>query len=720
MQNKDAVENSEPAISIDACATILAELDSRSYHRSLIEDANNVTEKILQPMSFPWTHKVVDVARNIPCDIDEMIDIITADDGLRSPHENGNFGFGQYETGRRQIKSGESIVRFSNSCDSLVSATRRSSDPGIMEFSTAVLPFVTPYQQPADDSSVIGSLSLPTITDRVEYTTGENLLRCFEAAQALKKRKVGIVRGTMKKYKISVKVNSSSSRSSIFATKECLQKNHGENKLPPDLLETLLPIEVENGRKLSKTKSKLATEELGSYNNPELNNVGLGKGCVNRQAAVGRTRLIWTSNKSPITVSLLTGQKIENGRHKRPRSALLRVKVDGEISRRDDCTKYPKNIKSFKAGKNLQFKAGTNLQATLECDELTKNLLDSRSDSMKLPNNEYFVSPIIECVPDSSGSIHVVCTQRGTLKITSANSILKLASESKQKLCCTVCWKSNEGGQEVKQCIGCGLTVHTQCCLNPGIEINNEWKCSLCCRSEDNQFVSTIGKKSKRKSKPSSKLKNSQFESIKTNDSKAIRNEIKCRICHLSGGAMSEHISNGEKIWIHETCRIWMGNSTTLKHCTNNFCAVCGANHTLLSDLKQKQHDRSPLVKCAAAGCHIFVHPMCALVSSLMSKSVMSRSTQEKPSENCFQNARERDIELCMQYTLTFASVRGPVYAQGKNLGVSCDANLPVIFCGLHNPAREKSFYGLYSGGNHMKKDNVLRIPHVRIPNEED
>ena len=71
----------------------MAELDARSYQQSLVHDASNIAERILQPMSLPWTHKVAPVARNIPCDIDEMIDVFTADHGFHAPFDNGSFDF---------------------------------------------------------------------------------------------------------------------------------------------------------------------------------------------------------------------------------------------------------------------------------------------------------------------------------------------------------------------------------------------------------------------------------------------------------------------------------------------------------------------------------------------------------------------------------------------------------------------------------------------------
>mmetsp|Transcript_8307 Transcript_8307/g.9522 ORF Transcript_8307/g.9522 Transcript_8307/m.9522 type:complete len:813 (-) Transcript_8307:95-2533(-) len=731
--NIGATKEAEPTISIDACATILAELDSRSYHRCLMQDASNVTQKILQPMSLPWTHKVVPVARNIPCDIDEMIDIFTIDDGLHTPYEIGNFGFGQFETGR-QMKGGESIVRLANSSNSFRFATRRSSDPGIIDFSTFVLPSNSSYP-PDEDFSVIESSShfcneeARHSDDERHHIRGETLLRCFEITQALKKRKIKQARGNVKEFKISVKINSSSSRSSIFTKKslERQQNDNNKNELSQDLLEAVLPIEVENGRKLSKKKEKLVVEELGSYNGTVLTNLGSSKSSNNRQTqtAVGRTRLIWTSNKvlpdqpqRTVVTSLITGQKIENDGHKRPRNVCLCIKVDGKIYKREDSTRK----KDYNSDSSSN--AGMKLQATLECDELVRSLFDAKSNFVvKFPKNRDIIPPIIECVPDSSGSIHVVCTQPGTIKNSSVNPILKLAAAKRHIPCCMVCWRSTEGGLEVKECTGCGLLVHIQCCLDPGLETNNEWTCNVCCQQDTDQSVTTIVKDSPQKLDPSGRLKfDSILSSQRINNSTAVRNEIKCNICHLSGGVMSQNIANDEKVWVHETCRIWAGSEKKSTNCTKSqLCALCGANNTLLTTSRDKHLDQSLqkscrsicLAKCAAAGCHIYVHPMCALISSLTSQSIFQ--TRQKEEIN-LEKSKNRDVELCTQYTLTFASVQGSAYSRGKKPDVMCTVTLPVIFCGLHHPAREPSFYGLYPGGKYMDKENTLKIPSCKKP----
>ena len=43
-------------------------------------------------------------------------------------------------------------------------------------------------------------------------------------------------------------------------------------------------------------------------------------------------------------------------------------------------------------------------------------------------------------------------------------------------------------------------------------------------------------------------------------------------------------------------------------------------------------------------------------------------------------------------------------------IGIQRKANVPTLFCGIHNPKRDDSFYGLYPGGEHLD-GGALVIP---------
>ena len=668
-------------------------------------------------MSLPWTHKVDPVARNIPCDIDEMIDVVTADDGFHAPFDNGNFGFGKFETGGR--RSGDSVIRLANSTEHFRSASRRSSDPGVIDFSTVALP----SSLPSYNAEILSTVR-PPLPISIDEHPGEDrfnksgtMLRCFEAMQGLKRRKLEQARSCVTSLEISVKVNSSSSRSSIFASSSS-KKSEVNSDSSPIVLDAILPIEVENGQRVSKTRAKIEAERLGSYDVRD-GQAPLPPGKYSGRIPAGRTRLVWTRkgflDQRDAYTSLITGQRLENGAVKRPRNVQVCIRVDGDIC-------YgPKTS-------NHETAAMTKSQASLHCDRLLRNILDGRSDKRNLP---FFIPPSIECIPDNAGSIHVVCTSPGSALQSSVKPILELAGKSPKRRC-TICWRSTNGGSEVKECAKCGLLAHIECCLDPG-ELRvaplahdqarkEEWICSVCCYHSENdshvneaesvpQQVQSI-KKSRRTLRPPSKLTDANFENVGGSTVTAEK-EIKCSICRLSGGAMSCIYAEGDEHWVHETCRIWTSAQRYSSGSRNPHCALCSATGES-GKLGELRISSKYVVKCAAPGCHISVHPMCALASTLASKLMNTKTSDEKSNNatcNDIQTEKSKDEELCSQYTLTFASVRGLAHSFGKDPGARCATTLPIIFCGIHNPARDESFRGLYPGGKFMDKEQTLTVP---------
>jgi hypothetical protein len=65
-----------------------------------------------------------------------------------------------------------------------------------------------------------------------------------------------------------------------------------------------------------------------------------------------------------------------------------------------------------------------------------------------------------------------------------------------------------------------------------------------------------------------------------------------------------------------------------------------------------------------------------------------------------------KDLDLASRYTLTAIDCE----AAKKDTGEIQSLQIPVCFCGIHNPAREASMYGLYPGGEYIDKE-VVRVP---------
>jgi hypothetical protein len=186
-------------------------------------------------------------------------------------------------------------------------------------------------------------------------------------------------------------------------------------------------------------------------------------------------------------------------------------------------------------------------------------------------------------------------------------------------------------------------------------------------------------------------------------------------------------------VWVHEVCRLWTAGVSTSSNSNGQIndnaigkgqCAACGrgdGKSLYAAGSKRGRQCRvlpsTAPVRCAAVGCHVAVHPMCALVTSLQCQSMKDRNDGgDGVKENDdLSGVRARDVDLCEQFTLTYVTVRGTTDAFGKDPGVNRTETLPVIFCGIHNPKREYSFYGLPPGGKHLD-DSTYRIPRCKEP----
>jgi hypothetical protein len=72
--------------------------------------------------------------------------------------------------------------------------------------------------------------------------------------------------------------------------------------------------------------------------------------------------------------------------------------------------------------------------------------------------------------------------------------------------------------------------------------------------------------------------------------------------------------------------------------------------------------------------------------------------------------AQVEDSKLCKEYSLTALNCLSIEGRMGKDPGDKCFNLLPVAFCGIHNPKREPSLYGMYPGGINLDF-KTMRIP---------
>ena len=687
------------ASSIDAVASLLAALDERAYRRALLRDANCINHSLLTPMSLPWMHAVVPVARNIPCDIDEMPEILTSDDGAYTAYENGPFGFGNFAMGK--MRPATQSRQVNNEVGASRSAARRSEDPGVIELSTIVLP-----SNEREGTTCNSSDDFPVdLSISGDYILGEMSLKCFEVEQQLKERRVEQARSLVRKQFISVNINSTSSKSRI------LPANVGMGSL----LEAKMPAEVQEGRFLTSKKAKPIAEKLGTYDlrhglsptNPSGKNAN--------RVSVGRTRRMWTSKiasdqpQSVSFASLLTGTILESGTQRRPRDIKVGIKVNGDFISEDDDTDlntlHPQLEDQIEEKDGGDIPALSSLQCVLDPSKFLKNMQKPSLDysQSEAPGTPLLRHAKLDCVPDTTGLICVSCTAPGEIPLKSVHRLLNEAAEDSSV--CTVCWSPSKIDLgDVYKCSKCDVLVHPQCCHDPGVMEDYKWTCAVCLNLKTEN-----GSKRKRTSRPPRWLEESKVspETDRLLDiSQQQEGEVKCALCPFSGGAMSVVERNGAKFWVHEVCRVWTDSeweSDPSKWVASN-CALCG-----------RSADRVALVKCAAANCQVIFHPMCALVLT----KVLARTQAGQPSTTSQKTTDEgfdlkvsmaEDLKLCSEFTMTILDCEASTPATGQAADETRTLKLPICFCGIHNPKRDRTMYGLYPEGRFITKE-IMRVP---------
>mmetsp|Transcript_32195 Transcript_32195/g.69483 ORF Transcript_32195/g.69483 Transcript_32195/m.69483 type:complete len:954 (+) Transcript_32195:30-2891(+) len=360
--------------------------------------------------------------------------------------------------------------------------------------------------------------------------------------------------------------------------------------------------------------------------------------------------------------------------------------------------------------------------------------------------------PRFACVPLEDGLLRTICVNAGNMPGTSVHQVIRQISEQENDRRCSVCWSDEGSGKEgVQKCVKCGLLAHSNCCLGKGefsiassdsngtathsnakthVEIEPsdyqsehwQWQCTVCCRYTE--------MKPRRNSRMPSRFVDGETYALfkyTGDDDSANRNANvpgpRCLLCPHRGGAMSPLKSRDDSDlkWAHEVCRVWSGidlsDDSAINGCSpifqqfpnrsplSNVCALCGTgrNKSMAFDVG--------LTKCAARGCHVAFHPMCAMLASKVgmdedggeAKSVRTRKTRrtDQVSEEKKLDANgnvEADKKLCREYTLQLVQLTRTESSPDEEEDKT--AIIPVAFCGIHNPRREDSFFGCPPGGD--------------------
>eukprot|EP00978_Attheya_sp_CCMP212_P008726 scaffold20492_cov56-Attheya_sp.AAC.3 len=377
--------------------------------------------------------------------------------------------------------------------------------------------------------------------------------------------------------------------------------------------------------------------------------------------------------------------------------------------------------------------------------------------------------PRFDCLPLDDGPIRVVCTYPGIMAEASIHLLLNQVSKKNQHFpLCTVCWTENTHDKKVEECVDCGLLVHADCCYDRGNHISDEsehngkWRCSVCHDgvTKTNIDSSLPKKKSRRSPKLPFRFSGCLMPqlSVRQEGPKNCPNH-KCTLCPHRGGAMSRlcNKNNGEDSagWTHEVCRLWCSfesknnekeeeNQTESKRkkclpllSASNTCSLCGrGDDTIPETRSQKEIDatkheeaiknengtkRSPLVKCSAHGCYVHFHPFCALlVTKLKTNTTNPESKRDKHHDRSkksqyttisdeVEHMKEKDFKLCSEYTLDILELSSMEGTFGSLPGENKSRLVPVSFCGLHNPKRERSLFGCPVAGGIVA--STMQIP---------
>ena len=351
------------------------------------------------------------------------------------------------------------------------------------------------------------------------------------------------------------------------------------------------------------------------------------------------------------------------------------------------------------------------------------------------------VPPRFAMLPLEDRILRSVCMTSGKLLGSPVHQLLRDASQQESRKKCSVCWSDEGEGQDsVQECSSCGLFAHRSCCQEKGqfITVSNEppvqpnktpegskntngasnhcqlWECAVCCQ---------YAEKPRRIARVPSRFKDDDGEDASTPSSNssitaASKNEPgpRCSLCPHRGGAMSQN--NGSQQWAHEVCRIW--SNADIPESNESFdsypkflssaCALCGGGGVKKG--KSATSYYTGLTKCAARGCYVAFHPMCALISSRINFGDQGNSASTSERQNSTEQAIEEkksdeddehitaDKKLCNKYTLQLVKLtQTEGTCSQTNSQAAKSTIIPVAFCGLHNPNRESAFYGRPPGG---------------------
>lgn len=639
----------------------------------MLRDSNSILDNIVFPMSFPWNHHVPPVLKSVPFDIDDLLGSQTFETNLLDQGDFGKFVEVPTEATDSGILPSETRA-----------AAKRTEDPGVILFTEISPPTIL-------QRTFTGGLLSDCVDGDDSFLPGGPSLRSMQEARSKKRRREEIEVSNLKTVEVSIRFGSTSSRSSVL-----VPPNPNSHVL---MLPALLPNSVHDGHRVCATNVEDITSNLGSYDCrfglPHHNEDG-------DRVRAGRTRLVWSQaipvGEQRVFRSILTGQTLENGSHKRPKNVRVGIRLNGTLltsgSKSAVLPPFSKHVieDAIEDASGPSLVEQNNWQCSLDPELFLlsvlkgattthKNVVDSIREpfAVTISSDEpltipilRFVPPKIDCLTAEDGLVYCVPTERGSLRVVdkpagrahtkdgSSHAIVKVDAicaladmSASGRWTCSICF--SESRHDIVKCERCDLSVHSSCYGHAASEIN--FQCDACLFYDWNQ--------------PSA---NKSLQAYRCH-----RWQIACSLCKKKGGSI---IRRQDGTWIHDVCRIW--GVSRVPSPPSPCCALCNDNEP-------------PVVQCCAQNCQVMFHPVCALAAS--NAAFLRRLSVEESSHS--KTESDRDAFLCTQYRLALMQV--------GTLALSDAVTVPVVFCGHHNPDRQPDFRGLYPCAHHLA--NTMRLP---------
>ena len=638
----------------------MASLDKRAYSRAILLDADALLERMVLPMSFPWSQsREEELEQVFARDIDEMNGILlSGDPRMSAPMAREN-----------ELDAQGSLIR--------------SADPGVVEYEV-----VCPGSLARLQTQFAFQCPSVSTTGSDHPIPGERFLRMFLGRQATKQQQRTLEGLRHTRRLVSFSMACTSSRAKILCV-------HEKDRYPL-LLPAALPSEVQYGNRTTSDQADGFADECGSHDGGYCRPKDTDD---TKRCRARRNRPVWTKRGplASVSVSMLPDEQMLSGVWRRPRDVKVGIKINGillstksspsamEILQESHPNVYTTYINDAieEAYARAPRRADGLLQCRLDVDAflglslasihnrkgVQKPVARVLSASIKYLEKilRLVVSPpVIDCFPVEGGLLYTTCTTTGSMVLEfdagePISSVLDVTAS--EKTICTICWDTTSRAREgncLCHCVGCGLVVHRQCYGVSSVDLREQWKCDAClhCVSDGEAVITDMAD-----------LKNHRWS-------------ISCTACGERGSSI---VRQGDGTYIHNVCSTWRQPTSTE---ATRACALCG---------KYSQ----ALVRCAAKNCLVEFHPLCALVMS--NAAAFHRLAMKASPILDSPSTAQEDMFLCHQFRLARLSV-GSRASDGVE-------TVPVAFCGLHNCDRRDDFYGLPPGGTYLA--GAMRIPPI-------